>query len=245
MKARNRSEGTLHHGICYPLSKCFHSYCWCRTPHENKRHATACLKNLISFTVLTEVLNYFNKSICFDLLQICRYLFIEISYLEWVLQTSRSAVPDNDLTAYASWATKALLNPPPLLISSELCNKGSPSMHAPSPTAQWLLPKWQFARMRMLCLVFLCDTEFCVNWWKRFLFAQVRGQQKAQETPQFLCPPWGRHKDAMLAYLLHALMWPGRISCITLLLQQGGTSRKPWSFTDLTANSQHSENRPS
>lgn len=105
-----------------------------------------------------------------------------------------------------------------------------------------------FARMKRgkRCAWSSCETlNFAWNWWKRFLLAQVRGQQTAQEMPRSLCPPWGRHKDATLAYLLCALIWPRRISCITLLLQQGGTRRKPWSFTDLTANSQHSENSPS
>lgn len=170
------------------------------TAWEQKDEAssdTAGLKSPIPFIVLTEVLNYFSKSICFDLLQICRYLFIEISYLEWVLQTSRSSVPDNDLTAYASWATKALPNPPPLLISSELCNKGRrKSFNActePQQLSDYRSDSCSFARMRRgkCCAWYSCVTlNFAWNWWKRFLFAQVRIQPKAQKMPQPRCPPW-------------------------------------------------------
>lgn len=98
----------------------------------------------------------------------------------------------------------------------------------------------------MLCLVFLCDTEFCMELMEKVLVCTGTNPTKGTKNATTPLPSMsGRHKDATLASLLRALIWPARISCFTLLLQQEGTRRKPWSFTDLTANSQHSDNSPS
>lgn len=119
-----------------------------------------------------------------------------------------------------------------------------------APTAQWL-PKWQLfvcqdEEREMLCLVFLCDTEFCMELMEKVLVCTGTNPTKGTKNATTPLPSMsGRHKDATLASLLRALIWPARISCFTLLLQQEGTRRKPWSFTDLTANSQHSDNSPS
>lgn len=185
------------------------------------------LKNLVPFIVLMDSLNSRNKSICLFLPQIYRHLLIYWDFLFRLgaadFQVTCTRQRFNSLCQAEQ--QKALQNPPPGLISSDLCHIGSPSRTwTPQLAHHYPSDSCLFVRMRgreTRCLVLLCDTEFYMM--RKSLVCMGTGPTKhTQNATSAPHPPRQRHKEAASAPLLSALIWPWRISCTTLLLQWEG-----------------------
>lgn len=124
-------------------------------------------------------------SICLYLSQICRYLFIEISYLECVLQTSRSSAPDNDLTAYASRATKGTGSSSPAPHFLRALQQRKSFNACTSPNSSLIITQvtvvCQDEGRGIQCLVFLCDAEFYTKLVGKVLVCTGTGPREGRK----------------------------------------------------------------
>lgn len=168
-------------------------------------------------------LNNCKKSIRLFLSRIYRHLFIEISYLDWLLQTPRSSAIGKDLTACARLSNKThhkILLPgssfPQSSATKEVLHRAHPDFTAhPSIPERQLLVCQDESKGNMVHGVaawhwILRDAkEPCLHRYR-----SNKMNTKCHTSP----PPRQRHKDVAVTYLLSALISLSRISHITLLL---------------------------
>lgn len=182
------------------------------------------LKNLVPFIVLMYSLNSRNKSICLFLSQIYRHLLI---YWDFLL---RLGAADFQVTCTRqrfnslcqAEKQKALQNPPPgLLISSELCHKGSPSRtRTPQLAHHYPSDSCLFVRMRgRKHGAWYCCVTLNFIWCERVLFAWVQVRQNTHKMPHLPPPDRGTKKVHLH---LCCLPWFGL----------GGSHALPYSYNE-------------